>query len=143
MTLAVSEIRWDILANYIKTKGPNKPMEDHPELQEVDGKKVILREGICVDPTIKSYPIFLGHLVAENPIEASLLFLDPVEKKGMLMIGASIANIGEDANITEIHEFDSEKAKNLGLALDDQAMKNLAVSHKDIYLKILRQMNIV
>ncbi len=145
MTLSVSEIRWDLLTNYIKSKGPNKPMEDHQGLQ-VDGKELILREGICVDPTIKPYPMFLSHLLisgGESSIETSLLFLDPVEKKGMIMLGASVASIEEDGSITEVHEIDPEKAKNVGLVLDDQAMQNLAVSHKNIYLKILRQMGIV
>ena len=145
MTFSVSEIRWDLLTNYIRSKGPNKPMEDHQGLQ-VNDKEVTLREGICVDPTFKSYPIFLGHLLISdggNSLGASILLLDPVEKKGMIMLGASVASIEEDGSITEVNEIDPEKAKNVGLGLDDQAMQNLAVSHKDIYLKILRQMNIV
>ena len=143
MTLAVNGIRWNVLAEHVNKNGPEKPMEEHEGLQ-VDNEKLILREGICVDSTIKPYPVFLSHLLisgsGSSPSEVSLLVLDPVEKKGTIFIGGSAVSIEEDSSISTVHT-DPEKSRNIGLSLE--AMRNLAESHKNIYLQILRQMDII
>ena len=145
MTLAVHGIRWNVLAEHVNKNGPEKPMEDHEGLQ-VDNKNLILSEGIGVDSTIKPYPVFLSHLLisgsGSSPSEVSLLVLDPVEKKGTILTCGSAISIEEDSSISAVHT-DPEKSRNIGLFLDDEAMRNLAESHKNIYLQILRQMNII